>query len=1024
MDRKLLDCFSNLSKALEALASALQESKGSKEASGSSVEDSLKGLDIVAQLKSIDEGVKKISSENKEIIKNQKSILTAVSKQETKKSSEFEQMSQAFDKNQQSGVKDGVKMILLIAGGILAIGLAFKLVGSVDIKTVLAISLALPLIAFAFEKVSKIKATLREIGMASLALVVMAATIALSSMILGLVKPITAGQLLTTVLIAGAFAALAFNLDKLANGIKGVDPKNLYKMPLVLLAASVAIALSSYVLQFVKPVGFLQLITIVFIAATFAVISYGIGKIAKAIEGIKNVALTTILMPLVLVALSVAIAASSQLLSQVVPIEFGQAMTSIMIAAVFVVASYGLPKIAEAISKVPIAGALLMPIILVAMSYAIAQSSIILSQVKEIKFTTLFNIAMQAVALTIIGISFAAIIFAFDKLGVNPVKAFMAGLSLVIISGAIYASSLLISQGNYTNSPSLDWTIGTSLAMFAFGALAATGGPLLSEIALGAIGLLIIATTVMASSHLLALGNYQVYPDLSWSLGVGASMLALGVAMMAIGAITLVTGGLGLAALGIGAAGILIIAATIVQASSILSGGVFTGGPSFDWAAGTGILLVAFGTSMLLLGTFITATLGGGYLMLKLGASAINLVAQSIVDSAAILSKGTYTGGPSESWARGVGLSIAAFAPVFSMLSSGGIFGIFSGLKTSDITDTIRSISQAIVDAAIFFNNNSVAFEGGPSKEWSEGVGLAISAFGPTIGLLNKGGLFSLFTGGLTVDGMTETITGICKAIVTAGSILKDGIFTGGPTKEWSEGVGTAISSFSPLIDNLNKGGIFSIFKGGLSTGDMMSVILGISFAIKESSVILSQGNYNVIPNDYITNLSSNIKEVVKLTQYLNGMGLGGTFLGIRVGSSQISRMATDYEKLSKSLTNLSNSIQSLDIEKLTALKTFTGSIVLMSLMDSGQFEEMMNKLEDKAKVFVSVMNELGEATSGTEIKIGATSEKEGPSIKDVLTMMARIDQRLGQISTYNSKMSSYVDELRSSGSRTLKNRK
>ena len=157
MDKKLIDCFTNLSKAIEELSKILNETKNSKTSSGSSIKESLKSLDISEQLKSIDDGVKKIKNDNKEIVKNQKSILLAISKQERgqKKPTEYEYLSSILDKDKkkQINLKDGVKMIMLMAGGILAIGLAFKVIGNVNLKSVLAISLALPLIAFAFEKV-------------------------------------------------------------------------------------------------------------------------------------------------------------------------------------------------------------------------------------------------------------------------------------------------------------------------------------------------------------------------------------------------------------------------------------------------------------------------------------------------------------------------------------------------------------------------------------------------------------------------------------------------------------------------------------------------------------------------------------------------------------------------------------------------------------------------------------------------------------------------------------------------------
>ena len=334
------------------------------------------------------------------------------------------------------------------------------------------------------------------------------------------------------------------------------------------------------------------------------------------------------------------------------------------------------------------------------------------------------------------------------------------------------------------------------------------------------------------------------------------------------------------------------------------------------------------------------------------------------------------------------------------------------------MSNAIRTISQGIVDAAIFFNNNSVAFEGGPSKSWSEGVGTAISAFAPVIANLNKGGIFSLFTGGLNTEDMNSAIVGISKSIVASAGIFSGVTFEGGPTSEWVDGVGKSITTFAPIIDNLDKGGIFGLFKGGLSSDDMVGAVIGISSAISSSSLILAKGNYKPIPTDYISSLSSNVKEIVNLTQYLNGINTGeDTFLGINIGSSQISKIASDYDKLANSISNLSTSIKALDVDKLTALKTFTGSIVLMSLMDSSQFESMMDTLESKAKIFIDVINDLDKGVGGKELTINkggiVSSAQKGPTLQDVVIVLNRMDAKLGQISTSNDNISRYVNEIR-----------
>jgi len=188
MDKQLLLAFNNLSVALEQLAEALNKEKSKKDPSGSSIIDALKSSGIAKQIKSIDIGVKKLQSENKEIISNQKKIISIISKkQESNRSGEFGRIS---DPTQQKGIKDGVKMVVLIAAGVLAMGFAFKLIGNVDFKSVIALSLAMPLLALSFERVSKIKGDVKQLSINIIGLVLLAGAIVISSKILQYVRPI------------------------------------------------------------------------------------------------------------------------------------------------------------------------------------------------------------------------------------------------------------------------------------------------------------------------------------------------------------------------------------------------------------------------------------------------------------------------------------------------------------------------------------------------------------------------------------------------------------------------------------------------------------------------------------------------------------------------------------------------------------------------------------------------------------------------------------------------------------------
>ncbi len=1143
MDKKLLAALSNLSIALQEISDSLDGINRTKETSNSSIVEAFKSLDINEQLKSIDEGVKKIQEDNKQIVKTQKQILSQVSKPAatTKENS-------LINTKDQRGIKDGVSLILLIAGGVLAIGLAFKLIGTVDFKSVIALSLSLPLIAFAFEKVAKVKSDIKSLAIVNFGLIMMAGTMVIVSKLLNFVTPISADKLITTILISGAFVLLSASIGKISQNVEGINVRNLWKLPLILLAASAAIAASSWILQWVKPVGFLQMLSVVFIAGAFAIVSVSIGKLASDVKNIDvkslwklplvliatsaaiaassfilqwvkpvgfNQLMTVImisaafavlsfglgklvksmdkislkgvaLLPLVLVGVSLAITGSSYILSKIVPISFPQALTTILIAATFTILSYGLPKVVDAVSKIKIKDVPMIPLALIAMSAAILGSSYLFAKVQIVPFGTLINIALQSIALSVVAITVGFAMSILDKLGMignSPTKALMGGISIVIIATTLMTSSLIISLGQYSIYPDLSWTFNMAASMLIFGAgmsiigSSIIGNPLhLPALIIGGIGILVIAGTILATDAILSKGDYNIYPTLPWVLGVGGSLTAFGLVMAA--------SAFGIIALSIGYFSIKMIANSIVETSKILSSGTFTGGPSLGWTIGTSVLLTTFGMSMMVLGGFIAGTLGLGYVALLAGRSALKVISQSIVDASFILSNGNYKDGPTKEWAEGVALSIGAFAPVYKTLTSKGLLGaIFGGGGSSPakMRQAIVTISEGIITAAQFFSKNTVAFKNGPPVEWAEGVGLSIRAFAPVFESLAKNK--SWFSSGLDMDEMVNAVHGISQGIITSAEIFNQNRTTFGgtyPSVSWAEGVGLAIRAFNPVIEyaasisgitsNVDSDWLYKnikfFAKAMVETANILSgnyegsrgkpnynniipdnytqtltslyssfyklvsdkkiasldsdnfgVFYAMAGSISNTSIILSKGNYKLIPLDYMTNLTSNIIQYSKLLSYLKGTNESETkLLGLVTISraSDITRMASDYDKLANSIQNLSGAIQSIDVERITALKTLTGSIVLMSLMDSDQFNSMMDSLESKARIFVDVINDMENGVSGKEISINAGGAKQsGPTMQDVVNVMSRMDAKLGQLVSYSSSISLKINEIK-----------
>ena len=1043
MDRKLLDALNNLSYALEEIADSLKD-KGGK-GNKSATTTALQGGKLDKQLQSIDKGVKQLQSDNKKILKNQETLIALSKKGPDKKGPAEKEtpLDKASDPKQKSKLKDGLASIMMIAVGVLAIGLAFKLIGDVNFLSVIALAIALPLVAMAFEKIAKMK-DLKPAGMKNLVLVsvAMAIAITLSSYILSMVMPVGIFKLFTAIMIAGMFAVVSYGIGKFLIGLKkaNIDPVKDWKMlaalPLVMVAISVAIALSSYALQLVMPVGIFKLFTAIFIAAMFGAVAFGIGSLLvglkKAkIDPVKDWKMLAAL-PIVLVGISLAIALSSLALQLVMPVGIFKLFTAIFIAAMFGAVAFGIGSLLVGLKKAKIDPVkdwkmlAALPIVLVGISLAIALSSVPLSMIQPIGLFQFFTAVM--IAIIFIPISFALPFIAKAMKDIDIKRIVLLPIMMVVMAAAIWLSSLILAKVQKIDSGLLFNIIFQAITLAVIGIalgftmkfLAKIGPEKLFE---GGLCIVIIAAAIMVSSLILSLGSYDNYPSLNWSLGVGLSLVGFGVAAFVLGEIAMT--GIGALAIAAGCGMILLIAGTVVATAAILNAGNYANYPPVSWSASLALSLGAFGLGALAIGTVIVTTLGIGSLALVAGLEAVLMISQTIVDASAILSKGNFTGGPTIQWAGGIALALGAFTPIYGMMMANSILSLFGGggVGPKEFSEAIETISDGIVTAATKFNSASVAFQGGPKKEWAEGVGLAIGAFAPVYQVLseNSGWLKS----GVSVEDMKNAIMTISQGIVDAANFFGENTasfdISKAPKKEWAEGVGGAIKAFTPALDFISKN--TGIFSGGaeIITEALSATTWGIVIAAKN----LSKGKFNTqIPEGWMKNVSDNVKTYVDLAKYI--VKTDSDDLDIEDVTDGMVELANGYSLLADGVAKLNTQLEQIDLEKLTALKNLTGSIVLLSLMDSDQFEDMMDALEEKAAIFVDVMNDL-DKKSPEKVQKGAKSaptsavksgSKTGPpakSMDDLFRVMQSVDQKLASIAKSNDNLSKYVDEIRSS---------
>jgi len=846
MDKKLLDSLSNLSLALEDIAAALKD----KSEAQSATAKAMKGGDFVKEIKEINVGVKALQKDTKQILANQQTIMNMAKSKSGKKENVAEGLGK--DKTAQKNFKEGLGVILLIAVAVLAIGAAFLLIGKVNFFSVIALSIALPLLAIGFAKIHKI---LKEAGFNPkvdavnfiIAITSISIGITLSSMILSMVTPLSFSKFFTATFIALTFAMLGPSIYKFLMAFKEMSWGQLIKsvvgFAIILPAIALGIAFASWAFQLIKPIGFSQFLTAVGIGIVFAIISFGIRKLLKSFDGLnpKDLIQAVIFLPLILPAIALGIAGASYAFQLIKPIGFVQFLTAVGIAIVFAVISYGIRKMLKSFEGLDpatmLVAAVMLPILLVAVSYAIAYSSVALGKIKPISFSQFLTAVGVAAVFVVLSFGIAKIVNGIRRMNYSDLPKIPVFMVLVAI--AITASSYILSMAKVIPAATLLKIVlyGIALAIVA----ASIGGVMalfskmkvgIKDALMGTLLIVVIAVAVMVSSHILALGNYKNYPDWKWALGVGLSLIAFTPAIVLLGAIAM--SGFGALAILAGAGMVLIVAATITAASYILGAGKYGNYPPVSWSASVAISMAAFTAGMVVLGALIIGTFGLGGLMLAAGAEAVLTVADTIVQASLILEKGKYTGGPTLAWAGGIALALGAFAPVYAMMMANSILSLFGGggVGPDDFATAIKTVSRGIVDAAGFFANNKAAFINGPSKEWSEGVGLAIGAFAPVYKMLED----FPFSGG---QKMSAAIITISRGIIDSANIFAANKATfdeGYPSENWGKGVGAALNAFAPVFKALSEDtGWFT--SGDEVIGNMLKGITYITSALVSSGI-------------------------------------------------------------------------------------------------------------------------------------------------------------------------------------------
>ena len=738
------------------------------------------------------------------------------------------------------GVSTAIMLSSYVLSKVKPIGIFQAITAILIAGTFAAVSYGLGKLLSAFKGINPMTALLAS-ALMPIVLVAVSLAIAVSSYFLSKVRPIGFFQALTAIMIAATFSVIAFGVGKIISAFKGVDPFTAFAaaliMPVVFVALSLSIMVSSYFLSKVRPIGFFQALTSIFISAVFVVLSFGVAKILKAFRGINpaQVGLAAVAMPVIFTALSIAIMASSFFLSKVKVMGFFQFLTSVGISLLFVVFAYSIKLVVNAIKNINTKDVVKAALMMIGWATTVTIAGMIINKMPDISLGKIVKFTLFSIALVFTTVVVAFAIKILSKISLSDI--IKGGLVIVAIATTIMLSSLILNLGKYDKYPSLKWALGVGLTLLGFGLVAVVLGAIVSSglgavaMLAGLVAILAIAATIVATDKIIALGNYQKQPGAKWVLGVGATLVGFGMAALVLGAIAVT--GIGAVAIAAGLIAILGIAGTIVLTDKIISSGTYQRYPGLKWILGVGASMTGFGLAALALGAVIVGTLGLGGLAIAAGLLATIGIAKTIVKVDKIINSGTYSKYPGLKWILGVGASMTGFGLaaitlgsfILGTLGLGGL-AIKAGLvATESIAKTIVKVDKIIAGGS---------YSKGPGYKWVAGVGTVMTTFGLAAVTLGGFILGTLGLGGLAIKAGLTAVESIAKSIVSADKILATGDYTKGPKASWSSGISMALAAFSPIYEILLKNSGW--FKSGVSPKQYAEAIRTISQGIVDAA--------------------------------------------------------------------------------------------------------------------------------------------------------------------------------------------
>jgi hypothetical protein len=882
IDDKYIKALGTFTEALEEIVETLkdQQKKGTEDVVNGFVGTPMGDLTkVVDELKIIRQtttkGFKDIKDQNNTILKKIESI------KQQKESGMFDRIEDPKNKNK---IVDGIKVVILIASGVLALGMAFKIIGKVDFLSVIALSGSIFIMAKTFSQLTELK-NMKYVDIFKVAsiLPIMSLAILISAFLISKIPHISFTQGLSMIFVGGALGVATWLLLKSIKDVEIKDFGKVFLLPFVLPTISIALFLSALIIQNFPIIGFRQGLSLLFVGASLGIATWVLLKAIKDIDLKKDFG-KVFLLPFILPTISIALFLSALIIQNFPIVGFRQGLSLLFVGASLGIATWILLKAIKNVDIIKNGPTIFaLPWVLPVIALALTLSSHILQDFEPLRNPLEFIISTALIGISVL--IFSPIIKTIGKMKFEDILKGTVSIPLVALAivGAAYVFRELPNDMRY---PDFMWSLGVGLSILVFAPILWVVGKFgLDKIIDGMIAIPLIALSIVLTAVILKLlPNEMKYPEIKWTLGTGLSLLSFGA--LAIGVGMLLAGPQALAfALGLPA--LLFISGTIVAVSYILGAGKYTNYPSLKWSTSVGLSLLAFSVA-----SVAALAAGASNLIGKLftgGTDPLVALAQRMVNVANKLNEVDWTSAkhPTKDYAEGVGGLLLAFAGVFAKISRvEGFNKIVSSLFGGGQSDTFMVFIKNATDAIIFSHDklNSVDWSSAkhPSKAYAEGVGGFLESLANVFSKISKIEGFnnivtSLFGGGS--DNFMTFMDNASNAMLKVHDKLNvDWSSAKHPSKAYAEGVGGFLESLANAFASISKVNGFNSLFG--ETTSFTSFVSDAAQTMVTANSILSKVDWNTskYPSKaYSEGVGSFLINMADAYSKLNSKGFLGT---------------------------------------------------------------------------------------------------------------------------------------------------